>query len=717
MTDTFRALDNSLGQAVAARTILRKLPDGTLETWRDVACRVAQGNTLLTAGHDEEDLILLQDHIAYGRILMSGRHLQHGDLTQPQRNIEVFTNCATAPTTFGMFYLLLNGSGVGRSYDDDLMLVDWSYLPEIVPVIAKHHPDYQAATYQWHDVEQNFCTPEEAENMYSIDEWIIVDDSREGWAKVIEKLETMAFSRMYYRRRMAIDFTRVRPKGASIAGMQNRPSSGPVPLMQALMEMMLIRNMEKKMPRWEQTMRIDHALASCVVVGGARRSARMSVKDYRDRDIIDFINIKENEGLWSSNNSIAVDAAFWEQAQVFGTRSRKIFEAACNASYYHGSAEPGFINVDKLHRNDEGMDIYSAGHFMGTKKYKLNKYTLAYEHSLVGAALCKQYNMIVNPCGEIPLSVLGGYCCLADVVPFHAETLEQALDAFKHAARALVRTNLMPAFYDQELARTNRIGVGFTGIFEFAWKFFTLTWVELIDEDKSKEFWDFLAYARRVVEDEATEYSKSLNLNTPHTFTTVKPAGTTSKLYMLTEGAHLPAMTHYIRYVQFQKEDPLIDEYESKGYEVIRSIPHYHNVSLVGFPTVPTICKLGIPPEQVVTADEACLEDQYKWISLIEKYWLGEGHNAQVSYTAKYNKNKVNYTDYQETILEWQPKVRCLSVMPTSDHEAIKKRYGYLPETPVSKEVYNEAVRRINGSTTQHITLEELQCTTGACPI
>ena len=54
---------------------------------------------------------------------MSGRHLQHGDTNQSERNMEVFTNCATAPASFILFYLLLNGSGVGRTYDNDMMIV------------------------------------------------------------------------------------------------------------------------------------------------------------------------------------------------------------------------------------------------------------------------------------------------------------------------------------------------------------------------------------------------------------------------------------------------------------------------------------------------------------------------------------------------------------------------------------------------------------------
>src|ERR1019366_3274603 len=102
--------------------------NGKWEDWGDVAKRVAFGNSLLasTDAHPApSEYTTLRRHIANGNTLMSGRHLQHGDETQPTRNLEVFSNCATAAASFIEFYLLLNGSGVGRCYDDDLMLVNY----------------------------------------------------------------------------------------------------------------------------------------------------------------------------------------------------------------------------------------------------------------------------------------------------------------------------------------------------------------------------------------------------------------------------------------------------------------------------------------------------------------------------------------------------------------------------------------------------------------
>lgn len=135
--------------------------------------------------------------------------------------------------------------------------------------------------------------------------------------------------------------------------------------------------------------------------------------------------------------------------------------------------------------------------------------------------------VLVHNCGEIALNILGGFCVIADVVPFHAETLDEAEDAFRTVTRALIRINTMDTINRPEVERTNRIGVSITGIHEFAWKFFKYSFTDLIDEEKSKDFWITLSRFNKAVREEAKDYSEKLGLNIPHTMTTVKPAGCT----------------------------------------------------------------------------------------------------------------------------------------------------------------------------------------------
>lgn len=729
-----------MGEAVADRTINRKLPNGNRETWSDVALRVATGNAMLQMDHFEREFHPLHHHLRQASVLMSGRHLQHGDETQPTRNQEVFTNCSTAAASFLLFYLLLNGSGVGRAYDDDMMIVDWTMMPIVLPVIDPYHKDVGTG-------EIVALSEREARHLYAAKpiEYFRVPDSREGWAKAVELLEVMTFQRRF-NEVLVLDFTDVRPRGAPIGGMQNRPASGPGPLMQALNKIAMLRS--AKMEPWRATLYADHFLAECVLVGGARRAARMATKTWRDKSVLDFIKVKQGGFLWSSNNSVTVDETFWnyndvELVDTFGpvdpeiAHAHAVFDRLTWHSYHDQTGEPGIINADKLAANMEGHEVLLDGDFAHSQRFQLNRETLPLMAALVKRWESSEHKMITNPCGEITLSMIGGYCVIADVVPFHCEPKgkvwgeygsvaefnmdwdNDAESAFRAATRALMRVNLMDCLYTKEVRRTNRIGVGMTGLHEYAFKRFGFGWRELIDEDKSLQFWQMLSRFKRAVVDEAASYAMELGVEIPHTNTTMKPAGTTSKLFGLTEGAHLPAMGEYLRWVQFRYDDPLIDEYREKGYPV-RQLKTYSGTTIVGFPTQPLICTLGMG-DKLVTAAQATPEEQYQFLRLMEKYWIrGVDENGeplpetgnQVSYTLKYDPKKVSYDQFCKTLKEGQRSVRCCSVMPQIDTTA----YEYQPEEPISSERYREIVGVIEAAK-EDIGFEHVDCGAGACPI
>ena len=128
--------------------------------------------------------------------------------------------------------------------------------------------------------------------------------------------------------------------------MQNRPASGPLPVMYAFIHASQLKYNED-MPIWMQTMIIDHFMAECVANGGARRSSRMGIKYWKDKDILDFIYLKKNN-IWlnSSNNSIGVDKEFWDNCNTPGSFANTVFLNATGCVYESG--EPGFVNLDKL---------------------------------------------------------------------------------------------------------------------------------------------------------------------------------------------------------------------------------------------------------------------------------------------------------------------------------------------------------------------------------
>lgn len=707
--------------------------DNGFQSYTDRVTEMVIGNTLLgeVTGEERESFI---KHAISGLLPMSGRHLQHGDDTQPNRNIEVFTNCSTAAFSFLNFYLLLNGSGVGRDYSTESCRVDWDYMPNVRLVLDGGindsgavsdgaHPDFASAMNEFSSC---FDSLREANHKYDSESedvrWIKVRDSREGWAEVVAVLETTSFHRNHKDSLFIFDFSGVRGKNSPIKGMQNRPAQGPLPLMRAIAKVCTIKG--TKMKPWKQAMFIDHILASCVVMGNVRRAARMATKWWKDRDVIEFIDIKRGGFFWTANNSILVDTEFWELAKnPHPSHARRVFEAATGAAYYDKTGEPGFINVDQLNQNKEGFESITAATYLnGTHDLHVHPKTYSMMDNVLTVLKASKYPFIVNPCSEIVLAKFGAYCVIGDVAMNHATSFEEVEEAVSLAARALVRTNLMPALYQSEVDRTNRIGVGITGIFEYAWKMHKLSFHDIIDAypyvfendptpPKSLPFWQDLVKLREAVTKSATEYSIQLGRKVPHTFTTIKPSGTISKIMSCTEGAHLPPYAFYVRWVIVEKDSARHREYIEHGYP-IKDVSHqYTNCVVVGFPTKHPITDL-IPIEHLVTASDVTPEEQYKWLLLLDYFWIGPNNN-QISYTMKYDNAKINYNKFMQLILEWQSKVKCCAVMPFTDSSA----YAYLPEEKINKTTYDQMMSQINRLQEEDYDESSVLCEGGACPV
>lgn len=765
-----RAFDPGMGLAVARRTVLRAA-DG--ESFGRVADRVAAGNMAL-AGTQADGLeqARLRNAIATGALITSGRHLQHGDAEQPSRNMEVFTNCATAGASFTKFYLLLNGAGVGRAYDDALCPVDWAEAPELLLHLSPSHPDHprdratlhrfgvEFGLLRWGMGPEAFGDVEEADVRAFLARELVHDlarlppgtvrhrvaDTREGWAKAVEVLESMAF-RGARGERLLLDLSEIRPLGAPIHGMQGRPASGPLSLLRAFITLRrevieAARDRDRAgeaMRPWEQALRADHILSTEVQVGGARRAARMATKSWRDPGALRFVRLKAEGGLWTANHSLMVDAEFWDRLgradeEPLTRHAKALFEAATACAYING--EPGFINGDRLEDARTGFARQKpATAEAGSAAYRIVE-GAALLAEVARCAASADFPVTTNPCGEVVLHVTGGYCVIADFAPLLAcpvpfDTLvpgavpedvavawdARVEDAVRLGVRFLIRVNRMAGLYAAEVARTNRIGIGPTGLHEWAWARFGLGFHDLLDEARAKPFWNALARLSEAAKDEASAYAAALGMAPPVTVTTIKPAGTTSKLFGLTEGAHLPARRQYLRWVQFRggpDGDPLIADYAARGYPV-RALETFPGVTVVGFPTLPLIQRLGIG-ERLVTAPEATPEEQYRWLGLLERHWIGQHRGNQVSYTLKIATDRVGLEEFRAILRRHQPLLRCCAVLPSRPDRDLG--YEYLPEEEVAPEEFARILGAIrDAGVAEAVDLARLQCEAGVCPV
>lgn len=713
-----RAFQVSPGMAksVFENKYARRKLDGSFQNWEERITEVVRGNFSLVRDdvHNDPDYERTLELAVAGVIPLSGRHLQHGDENQKDKIGEIFTNCSSAMFSFVKFWLLLKGSGVGRCYDADICRVNWDNMPEVRFVMEGPEPD---GTGGHPDYEDWIETKQAALHKYDSESedvrWFEVEDSAEGWVKVVEILETAAYQEKHRHKLFIFDFSLVRERGAPIKGQQGRPSSGPVPFIKSLHRVVSIRGAGMK--PWKQAMFVDHFLSSCVAVGGIRRSARIAVKNWRERDIFEFIDIKRGGWLYTANNTVGVDKEFWELAQTPApSHARRVFEAMCSASYFDKTGEPAFLNLDKLSWSDEGIDNITPENYVGSlgkELLKLHPRTIEMIGKTLERAKQKPYPVMVNPCGEIVFAVYGAYCIVGDLCLANAASLDEAIDGARLTSKALMRVNTMPFLYKAEVDRTDRIGTGLTGIFEFAYKFFKYTFFDLLDEAKSQDFWNFVARMREEVRIAVTEYAEELGVAVPHTWLTMKPSGTISKVMSCTEGGHIPPYAYFLRWVQYPKNDPAVEAHRKRGYPVKDVSHQYKDHVVVGFPTKMPIADLM--GDDVVTMGDVTPEDQYRWLELLEKYWLGDGENNQISYTLKYDPTQVDYLDYMEIIKTNQSKVRACSIMPQIDSSA----YAYLPEEAISREEYESLVASIKRFNKEGYDAARLECENNHCPI
>jgi hypothetical protein len=133
--------------------------------------------------------------------------------------------------------------------------------------------------------------------------------------------------------------------------------------------------------------------------------------------------------------------------------------------------------------------------------------------------------------------------------------------------------------------------------------------------------------------------------------------------------------------------------------------------------------------ERLVTAGEATPEEQFKWLMLGEKYWIvgtdeqgnpvSSDKGNQISYTLKYKPELVSFDLFTEMLRQYQPHVRCCSVMPQEDTSS----YEYLPEQAISREEYETIQAGLEQSVwkksevKEDIGREHVDCANGACPV
>jgi adenosylcobalamin-dependent ribonucleoside-triphosphate reductase len=630
----------SSGKTVYDRTYSRVTPHGGHETWVDTVERVAKGNLALVYGEPDtwseavyEEYVELFDNMFLFKTIPAGRHLWATGV----RGRQLLFNCHHVGWTDRlsdhvefMFTHLLQGGGCGANYS-----------------LPKHEaPSRSLKVHIVCDNEHKDFGKLRLANTLSteyVDDWdgaYQVEDSREGWANALSDLiDTFYASEVKHENRV-YDVSRVRPEGSRLKTFGGT-ASGPVPF--ARMMILVSELLNKASARGVLTpldlMEIDHDVATCVVAGGVRRSARMSILRWNDPYIFEFISCKTDTGKhWSTNISVEFDEDFFAALEQNDEHATAVLNEVSSAALKNG--EPGVFN----------SALTNVGEIDRVES--------------------------TNPCAEFGLVQFEG-CNIAHVNldAFAPQIKNGPIDeqglfrAHQLMARFAIRATFGDITDAKQLVVQNknrRIGVGHLGVEGFLAK----QGIKYSAAPSNDEFTSLLDELYATVRTEAREYCFQLRIPECIKVTTAAPTGTIAKLAGVSEGIHAVYAKTFNRRIRFSairpEEQAQIDEFARQGYLIEDDIYDTSgNTKVVVFPTKDKLvaeCEAMGYFDIVQSSDELSLEQM---LAFQEMYQSCYADNA-VSYTANIAENKYSTLQIAELLRYYLPRLKGTTIFPDS---------------------------------------------------
>lgn len=614
------------------------------------------------------------------KILPAGRHLWASGV----KNAQHLFNCWVSGWTDKpsehfefTFMRLMEGGGVGANYSNSF-LADYSLVQQdlLVDIVCDpEHPDYEAMKEA--GVLSNGYHPDWAGSFQ-------VEDSREGWAAALTDLIDTHYRDSVEHYHRVYDVSRVRHAGARLRTFGGT-ASGPLPLARMLIEVNGILSRlayEGRQLTGLDAMEIDHAIAQCVVAGGVRRSARMSMMHWMDSQIDEFISVKQQTGShWTTNVSVEVDDLFWDfldaawTGSPMNSRANSVLKGITEGMVNNG--EPGFWD-SSLSNVGEPNEV-----------------------------IC------TNPCGEITLEPWEpcnlGHVNLAAFVKDNGKV--DTLDLIR-AHRLMTRFLIRATFSDvadpksrEVLDRNRRIGVGHTGVASFL----AMCGQKYSDMPADRQFKRKLRELAQVVDEAAESFCHQLRIPVPVKKRTVAPTGTISKMPGVSEGIHPIFSKYFNRRIRFAEGDMSqtiqIMELQQQGYEVEDDL-YAANTVVVSIPTKDILLEATEAiwgrerAEDIVeAADDLTLNEMLSFQAMYQMLWAD---NA-VSFTANVDQG-VDPRVVAQQIVKFGGLLKGATIFPESS----------IPQAPyerISKEEYEASTAKAVSDGVSE------ECSGNSCPI
>ena len=512
---------------IATSRYARWLDDeGRRETWGETVGRFID-NIVRPSDLDGKTLNELEDAILNLEVMPSMRALMTAGPAAERDNTCVY-NCSYLPVDHPRafdeaMFILLCGTGVGFSVERQSI----SKLPEV------------------------------PQDIKDTDDLIVVQDSKEGWAKALRKV----VSGLYTGDVPKWDLSKIRAAGERLKTFGGR-ASGPDPLNDLFNFVVAkFKGAAGRKLNSVECHDIMCKIGEVVVVGGVRRSAMISLSNLSDDRMRHAKSGQwwENEGQRAlANNSVAYTDK--PDMETFMREWLSLVESK--------SGERGIFSRiaadDHVKRNGRR----ETGKEWGT-----------------------------NPCSEIILRPYQ-FCNLTDVVVRPTDTEKTLANKVRLASiLGTIQSTFTDMPYLRPIWRKNTeeerlLGVSLTGIMD--------------NEITSKPSKKLLNKLRDTAVQTNRDYAEQLGISASAAITCVKPSGTVSQLVDSASGIHARHSEYYIRTVRGDNKDPLTQFLTDAGIPAEPCVMKPDSTTVFSFPT-------KSPDNAVTRNDMTAIEQLELW--------------------------------------------------------------------------------------------------------
>jgi ribonucleoside-diphosphate reductase alpha chain len=644
--DSKKYFRNALGEFVYYRTYARWIDgESRRETWIETVDRYMAfmkenlGNKLKDTEYRE-----VREAILNQQAMPSMRLLQFAGVPARRDNICAYNCSFIAPESFQdlgeIIHISMNGTGCGWAVES----ANVEKFPQIMMQTGEKHPKH------------------------------VIPDSKEGWAdSLVLGMKTWASGKD-----IEFDFSQLRPEGARLKVMGGK-SSGPGPLIRLLAftrQIMLARQGKRLRPI--DLHDIICMIGDCVVAGGVRRSAMISLSDLGDEQIRDAkkgaFYITHPHRMLANNSAVYINKPTNEE-----------FLKEWMALVESRSGERGIFNRGSLAKTLPERRIKVL------KEYK-GYFDMTGQH-IIGP-------IGTNPCGEIILQSKQ-FCNLSEIVARAEDTEASLLKKMRIATilgtyqSTLSNFQYLSKEWKEHSEKERLLGVSITG----QWDCPAVRKPEVMKKLKNEAI------------KTNKEFAKRFGINESTAITAVKPSGTLSQTVDCASGMHPRHAKFYIRRIRISATDTLFKMLKDQG------VPFHPEVGQSADSASTYVLEFPVkaPSGSIFRDDLGAIEQLEYWKMVKENY---TEHNPSITISVGSNE----WIEVANWVYKNWDIVGGLSFLPRED--AV---YKLAPYETIDEKTFKELSKRLEHVDYSKIISyekqnetdlkKELACVSGVCEV